>query len=143
MLKPKNYSAAKDDKGDFWGALIASAKRRKCNTPSSPLARVAEEVEPEQPAQPAVEKDGDGDVIMTEDLVPHTATSAAVDMLKGLMKRKTARRARSFGPEVKVGHRRYADEESVSDPEGALAEFAPLERVGSRYSGYQSTMEVR
>jgi hypothetical protein len=141
VLKPENYGAGKDDKGNFWGALIASAKRRKSNAPSSPLASVAEEVETEIPV---AEQDSDGDIVMTsDDSVPQTATSAAVDMLKGLMKRNTGRRTRSLGPEVEVRQRRYTYEDSVSDPEGALDEFAPLERVGSRDSGYQSTLDAR
>ena len=133
------------DKADFWGALIASAKRRKSETPSSPLATVSEESEGE-------EKDGDGDTIMSSS-DPDTslsseqdspASSAAADMLNDLMKRNTTRQGR-LGPQhsyavpmltvPKSVLAKDEDQVSLSDPEAFLEGFAPLERVASRKDG--------
>ena len=50
ILKPENCKAVKDEKSTFWGALIASAERRKSGAEraGSPLATVAEENEEEE-----------------------------------------------------------------------------------------------
>jgi hypothetical protein len=75
ILKPENVHNAtstcpasgspkkEKEKTDFWGALVASATRRKSIPPSSPLANIAEEVP--SPATDEV-KDRDGDIVMSD-----------------------------------------------------------------------------
>jgi len=144
VLKTENVAGLEQDKADFWGALIASAKRRKSETPSSPLASVAEE-------------DEDGDTVMTSpssssdsspSTSPTTVGSAAMDMLKDLMKRKTARKERTAPtlsrahsnpvgvPELEVPkpvlRLKNEDQVCLSEGEAFLEGFEPLERVRSR-----------
>jgi hypothetical protein len=66
ILKPENCKEVKKEKTDFWGALVASATRRKSHPPGSPLASVSEESEGSSLVgeQPLL-RDGDGDVVMT------------------------------------------------------------------------------
>jgi hypothetical protein len=161
VLKPENVKTVglEQDKTDFWGALLASAKRRKSSPPSSPLASVAEEEEKD--AESAT--DSDGDVIMSSPSsssdsspetsptapAPATVTSAAMDMLKDLMSRKTARREKKsmFGSNTEHKYaagvpvltvpepvlKLKADEQVFLNEGEAFSEgFEPLERVRSR-----------
>jgi len=152
VLKIENVEAVglEQDKADFWGALIASAKRRKSSAGISPLAVVTEEAE---------EKDEDDDVIMSSPSsssesspstsptdTPASVGSAAMEMLKDLMQRKTSRRDKKSTARASNREHNYTlqiptltvpkpvlnvkGEEQVvmNDLEG----FEPLERVKSR-----------
>lgn len=161
ILKSENCKETKKDKKgektDFWGALIASASRRKSVPPSSPLAS-SPDVCVESSADLTV-RDGDGDVVMGSGdldlatfapLCSHTVSSSpiaapvsismtrtsSVVTLKDMI-RKSAKRARSSSklPEVK-------EERRAEHYEQALDGFSPLRRVKSRDSGYHSTPEV-
>jgi hypothetical protein len=114
ILAPSTSSES--DKPDIWTSLIASAKRRKSIPPSSPLS--------------------------TSETNSDSVGSVATDMLKNLMKRKTARRGGSkrqisypsplliVGKSVTTKHEKDMGEAS---PEAMMDDdFAPLERVRSR-----------
>jgi hypothetical protein len=148
-----------DGKGDFWNALIASAKRRKSITGPSPLAAV---VEGEDVSVQCVElgEDTDGDTFMmtgevevsspTESLslsspaTSSTVGSVAMDMLKDLMKRKTSRRERTCStrestysvPLLTVSKTvvtKVDEDVGLGDLEAMLGEeFPVLEKVESR-----------
>jgi hypothetical protein len=140
ILKPENCKGAdQSGQSDFWSTLIASAKRRKSVTGSSPLTA---EVSSSTP--PSLLIDSDGDVEMSPSPTSPFLTSPNVgcvarDMLKDLMKRKTSlKRSNSDRQcpmltvpktvsmkEVEVGG---ADPEAMLDVE----EFEPLERVQTR-----------
>jgi hypothetical protein len=108
------------DKPDIWTSLIASAKRRKSMPPSSPLS--------------------------TSETNSDSVGSVATDMLKNLMKRKTARRGGlkrqiSYPSRLLTVAKSAAtkDEEVVGEAslEATMDvdmddDFAPLERVRSR-----------
>jgi hypothetical protein len=128
ILKPENCSANKEgEKGTFWGALIASAERRKSGSEraSSPLATVTEE--PEQETE--IKKDEDGDVEMSV-IEPYlsehtvacpTASSSEVDGFKAL-----------------IGRKRYRRSRATRSGNTGLEGFALLKRMQSRDSGYAS-----
>ncbi|KAF1963325.1 hypothetical protein CC80DRAFT_432790, partial [Byssothecium circinans] len=94
ILKSENCKEVKKekkaDKTDFWGALVASATRRKSHPPSSPLASVSEEIESSDLS--TVLQDSDGDVVMTSfddvlgapqtttDTTPAPATSSPMSL---------------------------------------------------------------
>ncbi|EAT90019.1 hypothetical protein HBI56_035050 [Parastagonospora nodorum] len=138
VLKPENCKELGGEKADFWGALVASAKRRKSVTGGSPLV---EEVKTEV-------KDGDGDVDMDTAVESSSAGSDAIDMLKDLMKRGTSRRARGNRPAFSSESSSYSvpiltvpktkamrtEEDINSGDLGVLLDedFAPLERVESQ-----------
>jgi hypothetical protein len=152
----RSVEATKTEQTDFWGALIASATRRKSVSPSSPLATVPGEVKLESKS----EKDKDGDVVMA---APETcvetrqspvadnfpAVTAPVISLKEMMKLTSKRRCSPKSTELregdsnmcipvestKVGMNCGAEMEGILD-----AEFPPLERVKSYDSGYYSTI---
>jgi hypothetical protein len=135
ILKPENCKAAKEgDKNTFWGALIASAERRKSGSEraSSPLATVTEE--PEEEEEEELKKDGDGDIEMSTidpslPTLTSSSSSSAVDSLKALIGRKRYRHTSSSSKLLLSGN----------DAGRALLEgFAPLKRVQSRDSGYAS-----
>ncbi|KAJ4303271.1 hypothetical protein N0V90_002164 [Kalmusia sp. IMI 367209] len=140
---------AKGEKADFWGALMASARRRKSVAPPSPLCSVVEDA-----VETELTKDRDGDVemAMADPALVSQATSsstvaAAVQTSTPVVKvkeiiRKTTKRA------IKVPNLVHVTEKSGSDNYdservnyGGLYEFPALERVGSRDSGYHSTPE--
>jgi hypothetical protein len=137
ILKPENCKAAKEgDKNTFWGALIASAERRKSGSEraSSPLATVTEEPETEEEDGEA-KKDRDGDIELStiDSSLPSptsSSSSSAVDSLKALIGRKRYRRTRSSS--------KLSLSSSKCDSEALLEGFAPLKRVQSRESGYAS-----
>lgn len=114
VLKAENCKEAEQtesEKSDFWGALIASAKRRKSVTGTSPLAEevgtssLTAEVNTLSSFSPPV--DSDGDIEMSSSPIPPslpsiatptslTVSSVARDILKDLIKRKTlSRRSKS------------------------------------------------
>lgn len=161
ILKAENCAEGKrekkGEKTDFWGALVASATRRKGVPASSPLAREADvvgEVATETAAGRPSDKDGDvvmgnGDLDLAALQAGSTATlsgapvaatpsmtrSASVVSLKDII-RKGAKRSKASvrlpGIKEKVGAELY---------EQALGELGPVEKVKSRDSGYQSTPE--
>ncbi|KAF2819596.1 hypothetical protein CC86DRAFT_362525 [Ophiobolus disseminans] len=149
VLRVENVVGLEQDKADLWGALMASAKRRKSDTASSPLASVAEE-------------DKDGDVVMSspnpspspsssEESSPSSSPTKAVgsgtiDMLKDLIKRTTGgkereqvNRAHEYAVEVlgltvpkPVLRLRGGEQVCLSEEEKFREGFEPLERVRSR-----------
>lgn len=162
ILKPENVRSSnignkKSEKTDFWGALLASAVRRKSLPPSSPLAHVLEEPEP---GTKGVIKDKDGDVIMsglpelpstidpqllTSSVAATIAASAPIITFKDMMRKSKRRKTagpKSPEPVAYVSHTAAAvetfeyEDQSLED---LYAEFPPLQRVRSRDSGYQST----
>ncbi|KAF2000585.1 hypothetical protein P154DRAFT_545630 [Amniculicola lignicola CBS 123094] len=97
----KEGKQEKSEKLDFWGALLASATRRRSVPPSSPLSNVPEEVEPEiEMERVEDERDRDGDVIMgsTEPALSSVAasltSSAPVVLVKDIIKKSRRARAR-------------------------------------------------
>ncbi|KAF2012185.1 hypothetical protein BU24DRAFT_495251 [Aaosphaeria arxii CBS 175.79] len=165
VLKPENVKACeeaekKGEKTDFWGALLASATRRKSVTRSSPLAVISEEPE----GQDRISKDQEGDVTMTgynyesvsSSIVTATAVAAATAVGNVLadispvasfkeMTRKTFKQGRlsrileldeTSSPEqhslstVTVNHM----ETGFENRDDLLSEFAPLERMDSACS---------
>ncbi|CAI6335224.1 unnamed protein product [Periconia digitata] len=138
VLNPENYQpdlGKKPLKTDLWDALVASATRRKSVPPSSPLASVAEEPGVNDPS--VVEKDRDGDVVMScseeqassSQAFSPPATSALAS-LKGVFRRSSKIYSKSVrrGTEVKDA--------------GLVDELTPLERVKSRDSGYHSNQDL-
>jgi len=139
---------------DLWDSLVASARRRKSVSPSSPLASVTEEparVEP--PVVPPKDKDGDM-VMMTIDpallsqqpldnlpIVPASTVSSVANALKpGITLKDILRKSTrlvtktSFKlADVKEGNR-YDTMDGVSPSSAALGEFdfelADRERMG-------------
>ena len=165
MENVKDESAKKSDKGDFWGALLASATRRKSSQSSSPLALepVVEEPEPEDKG---VTKDNDGDVIMGSESTSISGTAASTvaatltaltpvkvkDIIRKTSRRGLKRRGLEREREDLVSrtspepappsltdptfqHHEYTFIEDETDPP-----LPPLERVKSRDSGYCSSI---
>lgn len=147
VLRPENCKELGGEKADFWGALVASAKRRKSVTGGSPLVgEVGTEVR---------DVDVDGDVDMETAVESVSAGSGAMVMLKDLMKRGTSRRGRGSRPALSSESSSYSvpmltvskteamrAEEDISscDPEALLdGDFAPLERVESRRDSEMTT----
>jgi len=140
MLKTVDEKEVKRDrnegKPDFWGALMASATRRKSVPPSSPLATVAEE-----PDMAETQKDRDGDVVMVSDdsgslaqeplpavspvAVAITAATPVVATLKDFIWKSSGKSAKTS---------------KVVD--NAALRLRVLEEVKSRDSGYYSTDDV-
>lgn len=147
VLRPENCKELGGEKADFWGALVASAKRRKSLTGGSPLV---EEVKTE-----VKDGDGDGNVDMDTAVESASAGSRAMDMLKDLMKRGTSRRGRGVRQALSSENSTYSvsmltvsktkamrAEEDIGpvDPEALLDEdFTPLERVESRRDSEMTT----
>jgi len=107
---PKGEAGNKNEKGAFWGALMASATRRKSSVShsSSPLASlepVAEEPEAEEEEESAMAKDNDGDVVMSSptdttfstaaSAVSATLTALTPDTVKNLVRRTSRRGSRA------------------------------------------------
>jgi hypothetical protein len=118
ILAPSTSSES--DKPDIWTSLIASAKRRKSIPPSSPLS--------------------------TSETNSDSVGSIATDMLKNLMKRKTARRGGlkrqiSYPSSLLIVAKSVATKHEKAVGEASLEammdvdmddDFAPLERIRSR-----------
>ncbi|KAF1916320.1 hypothetical protein BDU57DRAFT_496837 [Ampelomyces quisqualis] len=136
------------EKNDFWGTLIASAKRRRSvGSSSSPLANSVPS-SADVAALPAQTVDHDGDTDMATPPSSSTAGSVAMDMLKDLMRRKSSRKGRDkgyVGPMLTVAktvvmkHEEGiggADPEVLVNEDGGVDDdgFSPLERVPSRQS---------
>ncbi|KAF1941741.1 hypothetical protein EJ02DRAFT_503278 [Clathrospora elynae] len=172
ILKPENCKALKMDKqGDnatFWGALIASTKRRKgdAGLAGSPLVFVADEADGEEEGEREAEtKNGDGDVVMAD--TPSTSTSthdfdlpplrrsestSAVDLLKFLIRRKKTSRngrmahqdrslAESMLTVLKPVELKNDEHIRLSDPVALLDGLEPLARLKNRDSVYQSEVD--
>jgi hypothetical protein len=141
ILKPETTQSG-DDKAGFWGAFIASAKKRKSITGHSSLAK---EVKAETNSSPT---DDDGDVDMALPIEASCTGSAATNMLLDLMKLNTSSCGRRDQPVLWRKESSYSvpmltlpEAEAMkadknvdpSDPETLLnGDFAPLERVQSR-----------
>lgn len=170
ILKPENCKEMKKekkaDRTDFWGALVASATRRKSIPPSSPLASVVEEPEPASPS-----RDNDGDVNMTTidpallalsapsapslPSVTATLTTSPVVTLKEIIRKSSKRVGKASKPSETREPTKLDPMLTAPAPaavvddfeygnksfEDAAIELAPLERVKSRDSGYHSTPE--
>lgn len=164
ILKPENCKEAKKDrradKMDFWGALAASATRRRSVPPSSPLAEGVEDAE-----LAGVVKDRDGDVAMetidpalleqrpvpppppsapSPSVAAVLAASAPVATLKEIIckgSKRASKRAETKEP-ARPGPVRTASVPGVGTCEHLAGELAPLERVKSRGSGYQSLADL-
>jgi hypothetical protein len=174
ILKPENCKdiekEKKGEKTDFWGALVASATRRKSVPPSSPLASVTEEGGASEPSN----KDGDGDVVMTtvdpalipqplpntSPANPSSLTSGIMPMvtLKDIIRKSTKLVSGKASPKLPaVKEESKVDSmQAVSSSEEALSEFdfefneidkytvelSPLTRVESKDSGYCSSPDI-
>ncbi|KAL1597110.1 hypothetical protein SLS60_008692 [Paraconiothyrium brasiliense] len=87
----KEVKGKKGDKTDFWGALVASATRRKSVPPSSPLASGADASGDNH--EEVTVKDRDGDVVMGSigsELAPITTSSTVVTLKELLRKAQNA-----------------------------------------------------
>jgi hypothetical protein len=152
------------DKNNFWGALLASAERRKSagGRGASPLSADAEKSEAREHADMISTTGGrDIDVVMkTIDPAPldhpgstplaATSDSSALDSLKASVSRRRYRSVRSRSkltdnkhPRQKPLTPRYmatelGDQVRLSGSDMLIEGFAPLHRVESRGSGYQS-----
>lgn len=133
VLKPENcsqLSTKKSDRADLWTALVASAKRRKNNVQSSPLATIADE-EPEAlldvgstPESNPPEKN-----LITKTIDPALLIRPAELFLPILSDLKP----------LIVDTTNQAGQVHSGD---VLGELAQLERVSSRDSGYQSAVDA-
>ncbi|KAF2028711.1 hypothetical protein EK21DRAFT_101604 [Setomelanomma holmii] len=117
---------------DLWG-LLASAKRRKSGQAREGSPLVKAENASSNNNEVKEKRDCDGDVVMgnidpallllSEPVAPppqSTRSSAAVDMLKDLIKRRSSRRGVLVKGEEDV---------TMGNPETMMDGFAPLERV--------------
>jgi hypothetical protein len=152
-----NKKMEKKEKSDFWSALARATLRRGA-TPSSPLARSLEEEDEGKRNPDSVNKDADGDVIMTSStsgimakaLVPTTLTDIIAKTKKGTRSSSKSRpkRSRNMSPSpqrtdsvmevtpaaVAVGQFDFR----FDRPDVVNMDFVPLERVKSRDNGYCS-----
>jgi hypothetical protein len=176
ILKPENCKEARQEKKadmmDLWGALVASATRRKSVPPSSPLASVAEGAPQADPAA-GLSKDEEGDVVMTVDpalvlqqpleTAPASSVSTVANALMPVVSLKDLLRKRTRLGSKTSSMPTEAKEEIKSDPmdvvspsavvlgefdfevaerEKGVGELAPLTRVKSSHSGYHSTLDA-
>ena len=112
-------------KSDFWGALLASASRRKSVPPSSPLCSVQEEAEPSSSQTTTAKdseanKDRDGDVKMADTGPPEAFINPIVTLKEVIRKSKRSKGAKAT----------------------LIEELPALERVRSRDSGYASSPDA-
>jgi hypothetical protein len=175
-LKPENCKEArqekKADRMDLWGALVASATRRKSVPPSSPLASVAEEAPQADPAA-GLSKDKERDVVMTVDpalvlqqpleTAPASSVSTVANALmpvvslKDLLRKRTRLGIKTSSIPTEAKEEVKSDPMDVVSPSAAVlgefdfeiaerekgvGELAPLMRVKSSDSGYHSTLDA-
>ncbi|KAF2729011.1 hypothetical protein EJ04DRAFT_590013, partial [Polyplosphaeria fusca] len=150
VLKVENVKDAgvgkKAEKTDFWGALLASATRRRSVPPSSPLTDQAQ-----TESEGDKDKDGDGDTIMsTVDSVGVAAATAAaptVTKVKEIIRKTRGKRTKALNckasqssnpVQVAPAAAAIGDFDFGLGKQDEVAELAPLERVKSRDSGYHS-----
>jgi hypothetical protein len=155
-----NKKTEKKEKNDFWSGLAKAALRRGPSS-SSPLARDLEDEDPSS----KLAVDEDGDVVMSSTLSPQQTTSASSLLPTTLTKpvadtkkkkkknnsiwlRSKSKRSRNTSPlprrqdptleassrAVVIGQFEF----SFDRPDEVNMDFAPLERMKSRDSGYCS-----
>jgi hypothetical protein len=147
----------KKEKSDFWSALARATLRRSA-PPSSPLARSLEEEDEGKGNPEVVNKDADGDIAMdyspsgftAKALVPATLTDIIAKTKKSTRSRTKSkvRRSRIITPSPqRTGSITEATPAAAAvelfdfgfdRPDEENVDFAPLERVKSRDSGYYS-----
>ena len=147
----------KKEKSDFWNALARAALRRGA-PPSSPLTRSLEEEDEEKSNPEVINKDADGDIAMdyylsgftAKALVPATLTDIIAKTKKSTRSRSKSKvkRSRIISPTPqRTGSITEATPAAAAvelfdfgfdRPDAVNMDFAPLERVKSRDSGYYS-----
>ncbi|EFQ86734.1 hypothetical protein PTT_17944 [Pyrenophora teres f. teres 0-1] len=155
ILKPENCKGLKKslnhEKTTFWGALIASAERRKSVDSGqhtlSPLSTVAEEAEgaEQQGGEPMeLDRDADGDVIMEnfdslvleKPVAPFSSSPKISDMalpvssLKSLISKRRYRRERASACLESQGNKDQAYSVVVDTTPPPPVELKSEERVG-------------